>query len=138
MQVEEGGAVAAIESGSVASMISDAAFRYQRELETGERQIVGVNLHAETDEVAARGFVVPSELQTEQVANLAETKRQRSGRAVQKSLDAVRSAAEEGRNTVPALIEAARVLATLGEIVESLAEVYGHYPSARSTAGQIL
>jgi methylmalonyl-CoA mutase N-terminal domain/subunit len=130
--LEQGGAVAALESGRIAQDLADAAYDHQRSIETGERLLVGVNFVK--DDAAPQvleTFRVPPELQEEQCRRLAEVKAARAEEPLARGLALVTEAARAGTNTVPALIEAARAHATIGEMVAALGEVYGRYTPAR-------
>ncbi|RIH87644.1 acyl-CoA mutase large subunit family protein [Calidithermus roseus] len=121
-----GGVVRAIEEGYFLREIADASYRYQQEVERGERIIVGVN--AFQDE----GLQVPIQLidpEVEKVQNarLAQVRRERDPVAVQMTLEGLRQAAREGRNTMPHFVECALAYATLGEMMDELRAVYGVY-----------
>jgi methylmalonyl-CoA mutase N-terminal domain/subunit len=128
--VEAGGAVAALESGSIARAIEDSAFDYQRRVESGEQKVVGVNVHRVDAEPVREVFTVRSELQAEQREALAARRAARDEAAVAAALARVRETASAGRNSVPSIVEATRVRATLGEIVGSLGSVFGFHRAA--------
>jgi methylmalonyl-CoA mutase N-terminal domain/subunit len=116
-----GGAVAAIDSGLIARELGDAAYSLQREIDSGERSVVGVSVgRAEAEDVEA-AFVVPPVLQEQQIAGLERVRARRSQAEVDRTLADVGVAAAEGRNTVEPLVAAVRARATLGEIVDTLA-----------------
>ncbi|WP_018466578.1 acyl-CoA mutase large subunit family protein [Calidithermus timidus] len=121
-----GGVVRAIEEGYFLREIADASYRFQQEVERGERIIVGVN--AFQDE----GLQVPIQLidpEVEKVQNarLAQVRRERDPAAVQAALEGLRRAAREGRNTMPHFVECALAYCTLGEMMDELRAVYGVY-----------
>jgi methylmalonyl-CoA mutase N-terminal domain/subunit len=121
-----GGVVRAIDEGYFLREIADASYRYQQEVERGERIIVGVN--AFEDE----GLSVPIQLidpQVERVqdARLAQVRRERDPLVVQMALEGLKQAAKEGRNTMPHFVECALAYATLGEMMDELRAVYGVY-----------
>jgi methylmalonyl-CoA mutase N-terminal domain/subunit len=121
-----GGVVRAIEEGYFLREIADASYRFQQEVERGERIIVGVN--AFQDE----GLQVPIQLidpEVEKVQNarLAQVRRERDPVAVQAALEGLRQAAKEGRNTMPHFVECALAYVTLGEMMDELRSVYGVY-----------
>jgi methylmalonyl-CoA mutase N-terminal domain/subunit len=128
---EAGGAVAALESGLLAQMISDSAYRFQCEVESGERKIVGVSVHPVEAEPYAEVFKVPVELQAQQRASLAARRAARDSDAVQRALAEVARAVGEGRNCMPAVIDAARSRASLGEITASIGSVVGFHRSSQ-------
>jgi methylmalonyl-CoA mutase N-terminal domain/subunit len=127
-----GGMVAAIAEGYPQREIADAAYRFQRELDAGERSIVGVNLHADPAEVLEIPLLQVSEtsLRTH-LARLERTRRERDGAAVEAALGRLRDlAARPGSsetNLVPAMIECAAAYATLGEICGVFRAVFGEY-----------
>ncbi len=124
---EHGGAVAALESGYVQSAIADAAYEFQREVESGERPVVGVNIHKVEAEEIGGVFTVRPELQAQQLADLEAVKRRRDAVAARDALDAVAAAAAAGENSIPTIVRAARARATLGEIVKALETVHGRF-----------
>lgn len=126
-----GGALNCIESGWFARELSDAAYTYAREVESGERIVVGVNRYpAQTEPLEV--FRVDPALEEAQVRALAALRRRRDGAAVAAALDDLSLAAKAGENIMPACVEAVRVYATIGEIVTRLREVHG--PWTPSTA----
>jgi len=130
--VERGGAVEALNSGSIQAAISEAAYTFQQEIESGERPVVGVNVHRVEAEEVAGVFTVRTELQTQQIADLREAKARRDQSAVRESLDAVTAAAVAGENSIPTLLRAARERATLGEIVQAMETVHGRFKPSRA------
>jgi methylmalonyl-CoA mutase, N-terminal domain len=127
-----GGMVAAIAEGYPQREIADAAYRFQRELDAGERGIVGVNRQADPDEVLSTPLLQVSEasLRTH-LARLERTRRERDGAAVQAALSRLRTlAARPGSsetNLMPALVDCAAAYATLGEMCGVFRAVFGEY-----------
>ncbi len=127
-----GGMVAAIAEGYPQREIADAAYRFQRELDAGERTVVGVNRHVDPDEVLQIPLLQVSEasLRT-QLARLERTRRERDGTAVGAALARLRDLAgrpeSSETNLMPPLIECARAYATLGEICGVFRAVFGEY-----------
>jgi methylmalonyl-CoA mutase N-terminal domain/subunit len=122
-----GGMLAAIEAGYFRRRIAESAYRYQAEVDAGRRLIVGVNAFADEAGAAIPRHEVDPQVEAAQLAALARVKARREPAAVQRALDGVRRAAAGGENVMPALIDAARAQATLGEIVGALADVLGRY-----------
>jgi methylmalonyl-CoA mutase, N-terminal domain len=127
-----GGMVAAIAGGYPQREIADAAYRYQREFDAGERQVVGVNVHVDQDEVLEIPLLQVSEASLRaHLGRLERTRRERDGEAVAASLERLRDlAARPGStetNLMPALIDAARAYATLGEMCGVFRAVFGEY-----------
>jgi methylmalonyl-CoA mutase N-terminal domain/subunit len=125
---ERGGMLAAIESGFFRREIADSAFRYQQELDRGERLVVGVNAFQQAQEQPLETLTLDPAVEREQVESLRVIKQQRSAAAVQRALDRVRAAAERGENVLPSLIDAAEARVTVQEAMDALAHVFGRYP----------
>jgi methylmalonyl-CoA mutase N-terminal domain/subunit len=127
---EMGGVVSAIEKGYPQREIAASAYRFQRQLEAGERVMVGVNKYASDDEGAIPLLRVDEQVQRDQVANLRRVKASRNAARVSATLDAVRTAARSKpgeANLMPPIIEAAKAYATQQEICDVLREVFGTY-----------
>jgi len=123
-----GGVIPAIEEGFFQKEIAEAAYRYQRELDAKEKIIVGVNDFIEEEEkIEIPILQISPEVEQKQRQRLADIRQTRDQKRVDAALDDLRSAAREGRNVFPALLESVRCYATLGEQCNALAEVYGVY-----------
>ena len=127
-----GGMVRAIAEGYPQHEIADAAYQFQRELELGERAIVGVNRHADPGETLAIPLLQVSQVSLRtQLARLERTRRERDPIALKGALARLRDLATrpEGSDTnlMPALIECAAAYATLGEMCGVLRAVFGEY-----------
>src|SRR5690348_3532590 len=129
---ELGGAVAAVEQGFVQDEIEQAAFRYQQEVERGERVIVGVNHFAEADEEHVELQRIDPEAERRQHARTAWVRAARDGAAAQAALAEVRETARSDANLLPALREALRVHCTIGEICDVLRDEWGTYDALRA------
>ncbi|MGO9579916.1 MAG: methylmalonyl-CoA mutase [Desulfobaccales bacterium] len=122
-----GGAVAAIEKGFIQKEIGASAYRFQREIEKGERIIVGLN-RFQTHEDKLTGLLkVDPEVGAKQVARLQELKNTRDNAAVQKALAELKTAAAGTDNLMPPILKAVKALATLGEVCDTLRAVFGEY-----------
>jgi methylmalonyl-CoA mutase N-terminal domain/subunit len=122
-----GGAVAAIEKGFIQKEIGASAYRFQREIEKGERIIVGLN-RFQTHEDKLTGLLkVDPEVGAKQVARLQELKNTRDNAAVQQALAELKTAAEGTNNLMPPILKAVKALATLGEVCDTLRAVFGEY-----------
>lgn len=121
-----GGMIPAIEAGFPQSEIAAASYRYQREVEKGERVIVGAN-RFQSDEQQIEILQIDQNAQKKQEEKVANLRARRNQTGVQQSLDALSRAAEGSGNTMPCMIEAVRSYATLGEICDSLRRVFGTY-----------
>ncbi len=122
-----GGAVAAIEKGFIQKEIGASAYRFQREIEKGERIIVGLN-RFQTHEDKLTGLLkVDPEVGAKQVARLQELKNTRDNAAVQQALAELKTAAAGTDNLMPPILKAVKALATLGEVCDTLRAVFGEY-----------
>ncbi len=130
--VRRGGMIKAIESGWAQQQIADASFKYQREVEAGERVVVGVNqfqedeprhidIHRHLEEVAA-----------EQAAALKALRAERDRAGVARALDDLRNAARGGVNLMPVLVDTVKTYATIGEICGVLREIFGEYKAVQA------
>jgi len=127
-RIEElGGVLPAIDKGFFQSEISDAAYLYQREIDTGERKIVGVNAYAEDKPLAIPILEMDPQGYERQVARLDEVRKTRDNGRVGQTLDKLRIACQGTENTMPYIMEAVHVYATLGEIVNVMKGVFGTY-----------
>ncbi len=122
-----GGMVEAVKRGYPQREIADAAFTLQRAIDSGQRIVVGVNDYLEGDEAHTPILRIDPALERKQVERLRAAKANRDAAAVQASLAELSAAAEQKRNLMPLLIDAARVHASEGELVQSLQEVWGDY-----------
>ena len=124
---EMGGMVAAIEKGFPQMEISEAAYRFQRQLDAGEKIMVGVNKYA-TDATHPIPLVdIDEKVGEEQIKRLKHVRRRRDNRAAKKSLDNIKNACKKGENVMPHCIDAVKNLVTLQEICDVYREVYGEY-----------
>ena len=121
-----GGMIAAIEAGFPQAEIAAASYRYQREVEEGERVIVGANRFQSNDQTIEL-LQIDQSAQEKQGEKLERLRARRDGTAVERSLDALRFAAEGAENTMPYILDAVRAYATLGEICTALRDVFGTY-----------
>ncbi len=122
-----GGAVAAIEKGFIQKEIGASAYRFQQEIEKGERIIVGLNRFQTVEEKPKGLLKVDPEVGEKQQAHLQELKHTRDNAAVQQALAELKAAAAGTDNLMPPILKAAKALATLGEICDTLREVFGEY-----------
>jgi methylmalonyl-CoA mutase N-terminal domain/subunit len=122
-----GGAVAAIEQGFVQREIGASAYRYQQEIEKGERVVVGLNRFQVKGEEKIPLLKVDPEMEDKQKARLKELRQTRDNAAVSQTLAQLKTAAQGADNLMPPILSAVRTLATLGEICDTLREVFGEY-----------
>jgi len=122
-----GGMITAIEKGFPQMEISDAAYRFQKQLDAGEKSMVGVNKYA-TDVTHPLPLVdIDEKVGEEQIKRLKSVRRKRDSKALKKSLEDVRNACKKGNNVMPCCIDAVKNLATLQEICDVYRDVYGEY-----------
>ncbi|HTN91670.1 MAG TPA: methylmalonyl-CoA mutase family protein [Sorangium sp.] len=124
---EMGGMVPAIEKGYPQREIAASAYRFQRELESDERIMVGVNRYAAAGEKTIPLLRIDEEVQRVQCENLARVKAERDQDRVRRALAEVRNSARGGDNLMPPIIAAASVYATEQEICDVLRDVMGTY-----------
>ena len=123
---EMGGMVSAVEKGYPQREIAASAYRFQREMELGERVMVGVNKYVRDGEERKIPLLrIDEEVQRTQVANLRKVKAERDGATVRTALDRVRKVASTDGNLMPPIIDAAKAYATEQEICDVLREVMG-------------
>jgi methylmalonyl-CoA mutase N-terminal domain/subunit len=127
-----GGAVAAIEKGFMQREITESAYRYQREVETKKQVVVGVNEFVTEEEVPIKILRINPEIEKKLIQRLGQIKKQRNQLSVNEALSKLRVAAgNEHKNLMPFVLDAVKNYATLGEICDTLREVFGeHKPSS--------
>jgi methylmalonyl-CoA mutase N-terminal domain/subunit len=124
----QGGAVNAIENGYMQREITESAYRYQKEVEKGDRIIVGVNEFESKKETPIKTLRVDPAVEKKVVERLNRVKTERNNVRVREALERLRATAEEGKeNVVPSILSAVKEYATVGEICEALREIYGEY-----------
>jgi len=123
---ELGGMLRAIEVGFPQKEIADAAYVYQRQLDRGEKIVVGVNRYQQPDERPPELLRIPLEVEAKQVERVRRFKAQRDGSAAA-ALDHVRRAAISGSNLMPPLVAAVKAGCTVGEVSDVYREVFGEY-----------
>ncbi len=122
-----GGAIKAIESGFIQGEIAESAYQYQKEIETRKRIIVGLN-QFQVEEGPLRDILrIRPEVEKYQKEKLTRVKKERDNSKVRESLANLKRAAQGKDNIVPPILEAVKVYATLGEISDTLREVFGEY-----------
>ncbi len=125
---EMGGMMTAIEKGYPQKNIQDAAYQYQKSIESGDRIIVGVNKFQIEEDMSERKLLkVDAGVGVNQIKKLREMKENRDNVKVKDCLDAVRKGAQSEDNLMPLILDAVRHYATEGEICGVLREVFGEY-----------
>ncbi|MGB9742051.1 MAG: acyl-CoA mutase large subunit family protein [candidate division WOR-3 bacterium] len=129
----QGGAVRAIEQGFIQEMIAESAYRYQQEVEKGERIVVGVNRFQDAVEPQLKLLRVDETLESRRRAELECYRKSRNQDAVVNALRAVSETARTDNNLMPAIVAAVRAGATLGEISDALRAVFGEFDRQRGS-----
>jgi methylmalonyl-CoA mutase N-terminal domain/subunit len=123
-----GGAVAAIEKGFMQREIVESAYRFQKEVEAKKRIIVGVNEFVTEEENPIKILQIDPEIEKKLVERLKQVKRQRNQAKVEETLDKLRRAAEQDdTNLMPFILQAVKEYVTIGEICDTLRDVFGEY-----------
>jgi methylmalonyl-CoA mutase N-terminal domain/subunit len=125
-----GGAVAAIEQGVYQQLIADEAYRKEQRIASGEDVVVGVNAFVDDKAVEPERFDVPPHLESEQREKLVRLRERRDGAVSAGALSALEVAARGEDNLMPAIVDAVRAEATLGEICGALRTAFGDYRPA--------
>jgi methylmalonyl-CoA mutase N-terminal domain/subunit len=122
-----GGVLPALEAGFFQQEIADSAFRFQQEVDAGERTIVGVNDYQDDKPLQIPLLEMDPQGYERQAARLDELRRTRDHDVVQRALDGLRQAARGTDNMMPHILDAARAYATLSEITDVLRQEFGIY-----------
>ncbi len=122
-----GGVLRAIEAGYVQREIQQAAYEYQRGIESGERVVVGVNRYATEESAAPPLLRIDPEIEGAQVDRLRKLRARRDAARVAAALKNVEETAGSERNLMPAILEAVKAYATVGEISDAMRRVFGEY-----------
>jgi methylmalonyl-CoA mutase N-terminal domain/subunit len=122
-----GGSVAAIEQGFMQDEIAKSAYQYQLDIESGEKIIVGVNKFTIDKEAKIPGFKIDDSIRELQVEKLRKLRSERDTIKVATCLESIATAAKDGSNLMPFVIEAVEAKCTLGEIADVLRKEFGEY-----------
>ncbi|WP_207493560.1 acyl-CoA mutase large subunit family protein [Aridibaculum aurantiacum] len=122
-----GGSVSAIEQGFIQDEIARSAYTYQKQIEAGEKIIVGVNKFQVKEENKVAGFKIDDSIRQVQAAKLQELRARRDATKASNCLHQLRDAAVQGNNIMPVVIDAVENFCTLGEIADTLRDVFGEY-----------
>jgi methylmalonyl-CoA mutase N-terminal domain/subunit len=134
---ELGGMVRAIELGYPQREIGEAAYRYQRKLETGDEVIIGVNKYAADTSIPIDLLVLDEKTEREQIARLQELRQARNNELVTQTLRNLESAARGEGNMMPYLLDCVRAYGTIGEISDRLRNVWGTYEEPTATFSSV-
>ncbi len=122
-----GGVIPAMESGFLQREIAEAAYRYQREADAGEKVTVGVNEYVSAEAPDIPLLRVDRAGEVRHLDRLNDVRRRRDGHAVALALRSLEQAAKDSRNLMPPLLEAVKAYATLGELMGVFRDVFGEY-----------
>ncbi len=123
---EMGGMVTAIERGYPQMEIAESAYRFQKQIDAGEKVIVGVNKYV-TDHQPITIWRMRPEIEERQLRRLQEVKTTRDNEKVKECLDQIRKASQDGKNLMPHIVNAVREYVTIQEICDVWREVFGRY-----------
>ncbi|MHA1734699.1 MAG: acyl-CoA mutase large subunit family protein [Promethearchaeota archaeon] len=127
-KIEElGGVIPAIRKNFFQREIARASYQYQKDVEGGERVIVGVNAYKASDEELPEILKIPEKVAEEQAENLAAVKKKRDNAAVEEALERVRETARGTGNLLYPIMEAVKAYASVGEVIDALKDVFGVY-----------
>jgi methylmalonyl-CoA mutase, N-terminal domain len=123
-----GGMLQAIENGFIQKEIQESAYIFQKQLESKERELIGVNKYESKDnKLTFKIHYPPKELEENQIKQLNRVKQMRSEKRLNSSLKSLKKASESGENLMPFLVDCVKEMATIGEITSVLKETYGTY-----------
>jgi methylmalonyl-CoA mutase N-terminal domain/subunit len=122
-----GGSVSAIEQGFIQDEIARSAYTHQQQVETGAKIIVGVNKFQSAEEGAIPGFRIDDSIRQVQIEKLNALRKRRDPARIDSILQDLNDKAASGENIMPVVIHAVENLCTLGEIADTLREVFGEY-----------
>ncbi len=125
-----GGMVKAIEKGYIQKEIQDSAYKYQKAVEKKDVIIVGLNKFTMEDKFPEKLLKIDSEVEKIQIEKLKKLKLRRDNNKVKEILEKIEDAARSDKNLMPLILEAVKTYATLGEISDSLRNVFGEYKSS--------
>ena len=122
-----GGTLAAIEQGYIQKEIQDSAYRFQKEIETGERVYVGINKYTMEEPEPANLLKVDMKVGEIEAAKLKKLRAERNQARWKAALQRLREVSQSEENVMPAVIDAVKARATIGEICDVWREVFGEY-----------
>lgn len=122
-----GGTLAAIEQGYIQKEIQNSAYRFQKEIESGERVYVGINKYTMEEPPPTNLLQIDMAVGEVEAAKLAKLRAERDQTAWKKALEDLRAVSTTEQNVMPAVIEAVKARATIGEICDVWRDIYGEY-----------
>jgi methylmalonyl-CoA mutase N-terminal domain/subunit len=124
---EMGGMIPAIERGFPQAEIADASYRFQKQVESGEQKVVGVNAFTESASEPIPLLQIDETVQKAQCEKLARLRARRDAETLAACLNRLREAARGTENTMPLILDAVKAYATVGEICDAFRDVFGSY-----------
>jgi methylmalonyl-CoA mutase N-terminal domain/subunit len=122
-----GGMIVAIENGYVQKEIQQAAYKFEKEIESGKRIIVGLNKFKSDEVIESELLKIDKKAQEDQIKFLNKVRRARNQKKVEEALNDLKNAANSDENLIPYIINAVKVYASVGEICNTLRKVFGEY-----------
>jgi methylmalonyl-CoA mutase N-terminal domain/subunit len=122
-----GGVINAIEVGYIQTEIQKSAYQFNQELERGERIVVGINKFVEKEEHKGKLLKIDEAIQKDQIEFLNKIRSQRNQKEVDQKLASLKKASEGNENLMPFILDAVRVYASIGEICNTMRNVFGEY-----------
>ncbi len=122
-----GGVLPAVERGYFRRAIADSSHRFGQEFDAGQRVMVGVNKHIDDSDPPIETLKIDPNVEREQVARIKDMRARRDAERHTAALRELEEVARAGENVMPALVQAAEALATVGEMMDTLKRVYGEY-----------
>ena len=122
-----GGMINAIEKGYVQSEIQKAAYEFEKQLESGQKIVVGVNKYRTDEDENPELLKIDKKIQSEQIKFLNKIKNERDNTEVTERINELKSAAQGSDNLMPFILNAVKAYASVGEISNSMREVFGEY-----------
>jgi methylmalonyl-CoA mutase N-terminal domain/subunit len=122
-----GGMIAAIENGYVQREIQNSAYRFEKEVESGERVVVGINKFKSDEKEDTQLLKIDLKVQEEQIKFLNKIRRQRDNNKVEKALNDLSKAAQGKENLMPYILNSVKAYASVGEICNTMRKVFGEY-----------
>lgn len=127
-QIEElGGVIPAIKANFLQKEVANASYKYQQEVESKEKKIIAVNQFQQAELSAIPILKINEEVAQEQIDKLDQVKRDRDNNKVHETLERLKAAAKGTENLMPFIMDAIRAYASIGEIINTLKEVFGTY-----------
>jgi methylmalonyl-CoA mutase N-terminal domain/subunit len=122
-----GGMIGAIENGYVQTEIQNAAYKFEKEMESSKKIVVGINKFQSGEDEEPELLKIEMKVQEEQIKFLSKIKNERSSKEVDSTLSSLKKAAGTDQNLIPLIIDAVKAYASVGEICNTLREVFGEY-----------